>query len=99
MAFTALSIMTHGWHHPGSVAVTTSEAPTITSVVEVRPTIRATVPPPTVGPAGAPSITAARSVTPRITRTTGPQQQVDGEKPNITSADNVVPRITKVEEE
>lgn len=99
MAFTGLSILTHGWHHPGDIDVTTCEKPTITAVVEVRPTIRATVAPPTIGPAGAPSITAATNVAPKISSTEGPQQQADEETPNITSARNVVPKITKVEEE
>lgn len=99
MAFTALSILTHGWHHPGKVDLVVDESPTIVSVVEVRPTIKATVAPPTVGPAGKPVITGARNLTPRIVDMEGPQQQTGADEPGIVSAENLVPRITKAEED
>jgi len=99
MAFTALSILTHGWHHPGEVDIISSLAPSITSVVEVRPSLKVESPSTTAGPAGAPTIVGAEPVVPRIVDTEGPQQQTGADEPSIVGAENLVPRITKAEED
>ena len=99
MGLSALSLFTHGWHHPGEVEVEVCEHPSLTTVVEVRPTIRATVPPETEGPAGAPIVTGASEVRPTIQGTSGPQQGSGQDKPIVVSAEDLVPVIRDTEEE
>lgn len=99
MGTSALSLLTHGWHHPGEVGVELCEHPLVQSVVEVRPTIRATVPPATVGPAGTPVVVGASELSPQIQETEGPQQGTDQEKPIIVSAEDLVPVIRDTEED
>ena len=99
MPTTGLSMLTDGWHHPGLVEVEVCDSPAVTAVVEVRPTIRATVPPPTVGQAGEPTVVAADEVRPEIRDTEGPQQSTGQEEPTVVAADEVVPQIRKAEEE
>lgn len=98
MGLSALSLLTHGWHHPGEVGLEVAEHPMVQSVVEVRPTIRATVPPSTVGPAGVPVVVGASELSPQIQDTEGPQQGTDQEEPLITSAEELVPVIRDTEE-
>lgn len=99
MGTSALSLLTHGWHHPGEVGVELSDHPTLSAVVEVRPTIRVTVPPQTVGPAGTPVVTGASELAPHIKETEGPQQGTGQETPHIVSAEDLVPVIKDTEEE
>lgn len=102
MAFTGLSILTHGWHHPTGdvdVEIITADAPVITSVLEVRPTVRIQPQVTTPSVTGEPTVTAAEPVVPRIVDTEGPQQQTGADEPTITGAENLTPRIVKAEEE
>lgn len=99
MAFTALSILTHGWHHPGEVAVEVSDAPNVMAVVEVRPTMRGTVPPPTGGPAGVPVTLSGVELKPELRKAEGPEQSTGSDDPTILSAKDLVPVIRKAEEE
>jgi hypothetical protein len=99
MAFTGLSALTDGWHHPGSVGVTVCDAPNISAVVEVRPTIRATVPPEPVGPPGTPHITDASELYPKIVDSEGPTVSTGQDEPHIISAEDLVPIIVDTEED
>jgi hypothetical protein len=94
-----MAIVTRGMIYPPSeITVISSEKPTIHSVVEVKPQIRATVPPPTVGPAGTPMVISAARVAPEIRSTRGPQHSTGSETP-LVEATELVPVIRKAEEE
>ena len=95
----ALAIVTRGMIYPAEITVISSDKPRLAAVVEVRPTIRATVPPPEEGPAGKPTIVGAEQVTPRIVSTSGPQQDTGSDEPTITGAANLTPVILDTEEE
>ena len=99
MGLSGLSIFAHGWHHPGLVEVEVCATPTLTSVVEVRPTIRATVPPEPVGEPGTPSITAASELSPIIQESDGEQQVTSQDEPHVISAEELAPTIVDTEEE
>lgn len=99
MAFSALSILTHGWHHPGEVDVVSAERPVITAVVEVKPKLRVESPQHVSSTVGVPTITGADPVVPRIVDTSSPQQQTGADEPTIVGAENLVPRITRAEED
>lgn len=99
MGLSALSLLTHGWHHPGLVEVEVCDAPSISAVVEVRPTVRATIPPEPVGPPGTPYIASASELRPVIVGTEGPQESTGQDEPHIVSAEELVPIIRDTEEE
>lgn len=99
MGMSGLSMLTHGWHHPGLVEVEVCAHPEVLSVVEVRPTIRATVPPETVGDEGTPFIVGAAELAPVIVDSEGPDSGTDQETPHIVSAEDLVPIIRDTEEE
>ena len=95
----ALAIVTRGMIYPAEITVISSDQPRLAAVVEVRPTIRATIPPDAEGPAGKPTIVGAEQVTPRIITTTGPEQDTGSDEPTITGAVNLAPVIVDTEEE
>jgi len=99
MGTSGLAILTDGMIHPGLVEVEVCEAPYISAVAEVRPTIRGTIPPPTVGPAGSPNIVKATELAPQIVKTKGPEVTTGKEEPNIISAEELVPVIRNTEED
>lgn len=99
MGLSALSLLTHGWHHPGLVEVEVCEKPLLAAVVEVRPEIRATVPPPSVGPAGVPVVTTATELKPEILSTEGPSPSTTEDRPTVVSSVELRPVILDAEEE
>lgn len=99
MALTALSLLTHGWHHPGLVEVEVCASPVLTSVVEVRPVLRGTVPAVVEGPAGVPVVLSAEELRPEIVQAQGPEVQTGGDTPTVISSEELKPVIRKIEEE
>jgi len=99
MGLSALSLFTHGWHHPGLVEVEVCDKPIVSAVVEVRPEIRATVPPVAEGSATDPVIVAATELKPEIRETEGPPQSTSQDEPTVYSAEELAPQIRKSEEE
>ena len=99
MGFTALSMLTHGWHHPGEVVVTTDNKPWLRAVVEVRPEIRATTPPVAQGAASEPVVVAASELKPEVRDTEGPPQSTGQDEPTVYGAEELAPQIRKAEED
>lgn len=94
-----MAIVTRGMVYPPSrIDVVVCDSPTMQAVVEVRPAIRGTVPPPVVGPAGVPRATAS-TVRPQIRKTRGPEQQPPANEPKVVSSTDLRPVIRKAEEE
>ena len=99
MGMSGLSMLTHGWHHPGLVTVEVCDTPTVVTVVEVRPTMRGTVPPVVEGPAGAPVTLSGTELKPELRSADGPEQSTGSDDPTILSAKDLAPVIRKAEEE
>jgi len=100
MPFTGLSMLTHGWHHPGTVEVSVCETPELTAVVEVRPEIRgATTDAPAPGPAGEPVILAAEEMRPEMRGASSTASTAPVEEPKVLSASDLKPVIRGAEEE
>lgn len=99
MGLSALSLFTHGWHHPGLVEVEVCEKPLLTAVVEVRPEIRATIPPPSVGPAGTPVVIGSSELKPVILDAEGPPPETTEDRPTVVSSTELRPVILDAEEE
>jgi hypothetical protein len=99
MALTALSAITDGWHHSGLVEVEVCDAPTLVATVEVRPTLRCTVPPIVGGPAGAPVTLSGVELKPEMRGAKSPDQTTGSSEPTILSAEDLAPTIRRAEEE
>lgn len=99
MGLSALSMITHGWHHPGLVEVEVCDTPTLTATVEVRPTVRGTIPPVVEGPAGAPVTLLGVELKPEMRKAQGPEQSTGSSDPTVLSAEELAPVIRKAEEE
>lgn len=101
MPFTALSMFTHGWHHPGTVQVSVCDTPALTTVVEVRPEIRGTTTDaPAPGPAGEPVILTAQEMKPELRGASSEESPGGGaDEPKVISAKDLKPVIRGAEEE
>lgn len=96
----ALSIATRGVICLGTGGgLVVSDAPTLYAAEEVRPTILASVPPETEGPAGTPTVVASEEMSPQIRDTEGPQTQTGQDVPVVVDSEELAPQIRKAEEE
>ncbi|MHA2334286.1 MAG: hypothetical protein ACXAEU_19820 [Candidatus Hodarchaeales archaeon] len=98
-----LSIITGGYIYPPRdiyiTYVINSEEPVATTVVEVRPQVKGTIGPESVGPAGIPSVVATSEVQPKIVSLEGPAVSVGQDEPSVISTEELRPQIRKIEEE
>lgn len=100
MPTSGLAIITRGMvYPPETINVEVCDSPFVSAIVEVRPTIRATVPPPTVPPAGTPAVVAAEELAPQIQSSEGPQIVAGQDEPAVVGAEELRPQIRKAEEE
>jgi hypothetical protein len=100
MPTSALALVTNGMiYPPEEIDVEVCDRPVLNAVIEVRPTIKATVPPTQVGPAGTPTVVVATELKPQILSTVGPDVQTGGDEPTVISSEELKPVIRGAEEE
>lgn len=100
MPTSGLAIVTRGMvYPPDEITVTVADSPLVSAVVEVRPVIRATIPPETEGAAGVPTVVDAKKLAPEIRSSQGPQIDGGQDEPTVIDASELRPQITKAEEE
>lgn len=95
-----MAIVTRGMIYPPSeIYPVVCDKPSVHTVVEVRPQIRATVPPVAEGPAGVPTVLASSELKPKLVRVRSPNIGVGQDKPIVVSTDDLRPQIVDTEEE
>lgn len=99
MPTSGLALVTNGMiYPPQEVFPVSSEHPTLTAVIEVRPRMLASIPIPAPAAVDAPAILSAEELKPQM-EAEGPAVDATGETPKVLSAEDLRPTIRKAEEE